>query len=151
MERTPQVRSVAVNDEAALALEKAMQDEYVEMYGEPDQDPDNHISTALEVMVMSLGDEHVGVAAWGVWPDGDGKVKLIYTQPEHRGNGLGALLLGVVEHRMRMEGLTRVRFETGPEQHAAQKMYEAAGYRRTEPFGFYAENEGSHFFVKELR
>lgn len=151
MERTAQVRSVAVDDDAALALEKEMQDGYVEMYGEPDQDPDNHISTALEVLVMSVEDQDVGVAAWGVWPDGDGKVKLIYLQPGHRGKGMGSHLLSVVEHRMRMEGLTRVRFETGPEQHAAQRMYEAAGYRRTEPFGFYAENEGSHFFAKELR
>ena len=150
MEST-KITSVTPTDSRALALEQEMQAEYVQMYGEPDQDPDNQIGTALEVLVLSVGDQDVGVAAWGVWPDGDGKVKLIYIRPEHRGQGLGEHLLSVVEHRMRMEGLTRVRFETGPEQEPAQRMYRSAGYREVEPFGFYAENAGSVFFAKELR
>lgn len=128
-----------------------MQDEYVVMYGTPDQDPDNSMYTAKGVLMMEDAEGLVGLGAWGLWPDGDGKVRLLYVMPERRGAHLAETLLSALEDEMRRYGCQRARFESGPEQSPAHRLYDRHGYTRTEEgFGYYKDSPGSVFFVRDL-
>lgn len=152
MTMTVRIDLVGPFEPEALELEARMQSEYVEMYGEPDQDPDNHISGAEEVLLLRDEDRRpIGLTAWSRWADGDGKIRLMYVVPELRALGLAGRLLLAAEHRMKGEGVRHVRFETGPQQQPAMRLYERMGYTRlAEGFGFYADNEGSVFYGKWL-
>lgn len=146
------IRVVPNDDWGAVLLERRMQAEYIEMYGESDQDPDNTMAGAVETLLATAEGRPVGIGAWGLWPDGAGKVRLLYTVPEARGQRVAAKLLSELQHRMREQaGCDYVKFETGPKQTAAQRLYEVMGYSRlSEGFGFYAGNPGSVFFGKSL-
>lgn len=132
-------------------LHDALQREYLDLYGEEDPDPGNSIYTARGIVVLSLSGCPVALGAWDLWENGDGKVKRMYTEPDHRGKRLGESVLAELERMMKAEGVTYVRFESGPEQASAHRMYSRAGYSRLDwTFGYYAENPGSVFFGKEL-
>ena len=135
----------------AHRLEKRMQDEYVEMYGEPDQDPDNHIQTTAGIFVLHDRSDYVALGGWGFWPNSDGKVKMLYVVPERRGEKLAQVVLTAMEAMMWKHGCRTVRFESGPKQQPAHRLYLKHGYRTVEEgFGFYKDNPGSVFFSKEL-
>lgn len=145
------VQHVSSSDPSVVALEAAMQAEYVEMYGETDQDPDNDYRGALDLLLLVDEDEPVGLLGWSLWPNGDGKVRLLYVVPERRGDHLADRLLHVAERAAHRIGVRVMRFETGPLQGPAQRLYERNGYTRmAEGFGFYAENPGSVFYAKVL-
>lgn len=79
-----------------------------------------------------------------------GEVKSFYVTPEARGQGVGSVLLAHLERAARAEGLPCLRLETGAGLEAAQRLYEAAGYRACGPFGGYADTGVSLFFEKPL-
>ena len=150
-EKMMKVVTLDNHDPRAIALEQEMQWQYVEMYGEPDQDPDNSMYTARKVLALESGDELVGICAWGTWPNGDGKIRLIYVPPAHRRQGFAEMLLRAAEEQMREAGIQRARFESGPDQEPAHRMYDNNGYERlSEGFGYYKDAEGSVFFGKDL-
>lgn len=139
-------------DPRAAALEAAMQAEYVEMYGEPDQDPDNSMYSAHGLVLAELDGEPVGIGAWGYWPDGDVKGKLLYVAPKARGRGIARAILEEKERLAAAEGGTYFKFEAGPSQENAHRIYDRMGYERlSEGFGFYKDNPGSVFFGKRIR
>jgi pimeloyl-ACP methyl ester carboxylesterase/GNAT superfamily N-acetyltransferase len=63
-----------------------------------------------------------------------GELKHLYVAPEARGSGLGRRLLGEMEEAARRIGYRTVRVETNPALGEAIRLYEAAGYRTTEPY-----------------
>lgn len=135
----------------AVRLEAEMQAEYVEMYGEPDQDPDNSMYSASGVVMVRTDGEASGIGAWSRWPNGDGKVRLLYVNPKYRGRRLAEQLLTEMEALAKRAGARYMRFETGPQQPSAQRLYERCGYERLEKgFGFYQYSPGSVFYGKEL-
>lgn len=129
-----------------------MQAEYIDIYGCSDQDPDNSMSDAIEVLLMQDNLGHsLGIIAWSLWPNGDGKIRLLYVLPVQRGIRLAETMLTEVEMRMSHMGVRYVRFEAGPWQPAAHRLYERHGYSRlSEGFGYYQDNPGSVFFGREL-
>jgi len=133
-----------------IKLEAEMQAEYVEMYGEPDQDPDNHKNQTEEMILAHVDGDPAGIAGWKRWPSGEGKVCLVYVTPRHRRKGLALEMLIRMEEAMKAKGLHAVKFESGPKQEPAHRMYDNHGYRRVAGFGFYRDAEGSEFFRKEL-
>jgi putative acetyltransferase len=79
-----------------------------------------------------------------------GEVKRMYVDPAARGRRLGAALLQRLEQQLREEGVALALLETGAEQHAAVRLYGAAGYARRGPFGGYPDNGLSLFLGKAL-
>ncbi len=79
-----------------------------------------------------------------------GEVKRMYVDPAARGRRLGAALLQRLEQQLREEDVALALLETGAEQHAAVRLYEAAGYARRGPFGGYPDNGLSLFLGKAL-
>lgn len=66
---------------------------------------------------------------------GDGTVKRMCLRPTYRGRGLGRRLLDAVIQAARQNGHARLRLDTASHQIAAQRLYEAAGFRRTKGSG----------------
>lgn len=141
---------VHATDPDVVFLEKEMQAGYVEMYGEPDQDPDNDYRGALGLMVAYDQGHPIGLIGWSLWPNGDGKVRLVYVKPEARGLHVAETLLHWAENSAKAAGATTMRFETGPLQEPAQRLYERCGYTRVPGFGFYEHNPGSVFYSRPL-
>ena len=79
-----------------------------------------------------------------------GEVKRMYTRPSHRGQKIGAEIVGRVEALARQEGLTRLVLETGDRHPAAWTVYERAGFSRCGPVLDYPDSEWSVFYEKSL-
>lgn len=146
------IERVDVDAPEAVELERKMQAGYVEMYGEPDQDPDNALSKARGAVLARDSDgSPAGIGAWSLWPNGDGKVRLIYVDPDYRYRGHARDILHALEHEMISAGAETIRFESGPKQEPAHLLYDSEGYQRVTPgFGFYKDEPGSVFFSKDV-
>ena len=73
------------------------------------------------------------------------ELKRMYVRPEVRGFGVGRLL---TEHALacaRVRGYNRLRVGTLVTAHAAQRLYESYGFRRTKPYR-HAEFGGTLFY-----
>lgn len=67
-------------------------------------------------------------------PDGVLEIVRIYTRPECRGQGLGARMVGALVAEVARRGMATVRLDTGIFMRSAQKIYEAAGFVRRDPY-----------------
>jgi len=92
----------------------------------------------------------VGCGALKRHDEAIGEVKRMYTRPSHRGQKIGAEIVGRVEALARQEGLTRLVLETGDRHPAAWTVYERAGFTRCGPMLDYPDSEWSVFYEKSL-
>jgi len=83
--------------------------------------------------------------------DGIGEVKRMYTVPSRQGEGIGGLILELIEARAREEGVTRLVLETGHVHHAAYRVYERGGFTRCGPVLEYSDTGWSVFYEKALQ
>jgi putative acetyltransferase len=81
---------------------------------------------------------------------GYAELKRMYTDPAHRGRGIAARLLALLEAEGRARGWTRFALETGPLQPEALAFYERQGFRRCGPFGDYWDDPHSVFMQKQV-
>lgn len=72
----------------------------------------------------------VGSVALRELGDGVVELKRMYLRPEARGRGFGKQLLGVALEWARSNGKAAVRLDTSERMVAAQRLYEAHGFRR---------------------
>ncbi|RDI42763.1 GNAT family N-acetyltransferase [Nocardia mexicana] len=106
------------------------------------------------------------VTVWSVW-DGDrlagcgalkeldpthGEIKSMRTATDHRGRGVGSLLLRHLVDTARARTYRRLSLETGAQQFfsPAHRLYERHGFRRCAPFADYLEDPNSVFMTREL-
>ncbi|WP_280268347.1 GNAT family N-acetyltransferase [Nocardia wallacei] len=106
------------------------------------------------------------VTFWSVW-DGDrlagcgalkeldpthGEIKSMRTATDHRGRGVGSLLLRHILATARERGYRRLSLETGAQQFfsPAHRLYERHGFRRCPPFADYLEDPHSIFMALDL-
>jgi GNAT superfamily N-acetyltransferase len=135
-------------------LVAAVQQEYVDRYGGPDDSPvdpaqfrppDGHF-------VVGYVDE-TPVAMGGVRRLGDGSVEIkrMYVVPAARGRGFARAVLSYLEERARELGAERVVLETGHKQPEAIALYESAGYVPIPGFGHYKCAPLAVSYAKQLR
>ncbi len=77
------------------------------------------------------------VAAMGglrTLPDGALEIVRIYTRPQYRGKGLGARMIGQLVAEAARRGDGAVRLDTAVFMLSAQRIYEAAGFVRRDPY-----------------
>jgi putative acetyltransferase len=86
------------------------------------------------------------LALFGSWAE----LKRMWVVPAMRGRGISKAILEALEAKAREEQVSRLRLETGIENHAALALYERAGFTRCEPFGDYRRDPLSVFMQKEL-
>lgn len=79
-------------------------------------------------------DEAVGMGGLCRLPDGAAELVRIYTDPAHRGRGIGARTVAMLVDRARTFGYDRVKLDTGIFMTSAQRIYAAAGFTATGPY-----------------
>jgi putative acetyltransferase len=97
--------------------------------------------------VARSGGRAVGCGALVV-AEGYGEIKRMFVDPSARGQGVGRLLLSVIEACAQVEGLDVLRLETGIHNHEAVTLYSRSGYERRGPFGAYEPDPLSIFMEK---
>ena len=141
----------------ATALIAAVQQEYVDRYGGPDESPVEPGEFApprgrFLVGYVEHGGEPVPVAIGGLRSvDTETvEIKRMYVVPEHRRRGRSREVLARLEDEARSMGARRVLLETGTKQPEAMRLYETSGYARVEGFGHYCGNDLSVSYGKSL-
>ena len=158
-----ELREEPYDGPSAQALIAAVQLEYVERYGGPDESPVDPTQFApprgtfvvgyLDTTPVAIGgvrllDDSIAVAE-GAGADA-AEIKRMYVVPSARGRGIARLMLRRLEELAADLGASRVVLETGPKQPEAIRLYETSGYERISNFGFYACHPTSVSFGKSL-
>jgi GNAT superfamily N-acetyltransferase len=78
------------------------------------------------------------------------EVKRMYVRPDARGLGVGGAIVASLEGHARALGVERLVLETGARQHAAQAVYERAGFTSCACWGEYAHSPLSRCYAKLL-
>jgi GNAT superfamily N-acetyltransferase len=135
-----EVRTVPSDRPPATELVEAMIAEVAQWYGRidvpgaPTATPEQMTPPGGAFVVVY--EDGAALAGGGIkrLDDGACEIKRMYVVPAARGRGLGKVLLEALEDEARRLGYAIARLDTGPEQPAAQRMYERAGYRPIENF-----------------
>jgi GNAT superfamily N-acetyltransferase len=111
----------------------------------------NQIDKIKHAMVVYVDGEPVGCGCFKPFDKDSVEMKRMFILPEMRGRQLGARLLQELEMWAVEEGFTRAVLETGVRQEEAQRLYEVAGYTRTENYGQYIGMTDSICYQKKLK
>ena len=79
-----------------------------------------------------------------------GELKRMYVRPAFRGLGLAKRLVDHLADYARVQGVGRLRLETGIHQTEAIGLYEAMGFYRIPPFGPYRDDPLSLCYEKRI-
>ena len=154
------VEEAQYDDPRVQRLVDAVQAEYVERYGGPDDSPmdgDAFAPPRGRFFVALAGDEPVAMGGWRLRPDlvdlgasRAAEVKRMYVAPAARRSGLARLVLRRLEDSARADGCDLLVLETGLKQPEAIDLYESSGYVPVTPFGHYKDSPLSRYFGRRL-
>jgi GNAT superfamily N-acetyltransferase len=147
------VVGVPVDSPAAASLVAELQEEYVAVYGGPDETPmapDEFVPPDGAFLVLSRDGEVAGCAGLRRHDGTTAEMKRVFVRESRRGQGLGRVLLTAVEERARELGYRRIVLESGDRLWAALELYRSAGYTPIEPFGIYASSPSSRYLGRDL-
>lgn len=125
--------------------------EHIGMYGHPDPNPsgDPTLDSVSTVAYVAGVPAATGTITFD-GPNGDAVLRRMFTTWEFRRRGLAAYLLEMLARAAKTHGADRLLLETGVQAVPALALYYSQGFTPVEPFGFYAEAEGSVFLGKSL-
>jgi GNAT superfamily N-acetyltransferase len=148
------IDTVDPRDSVAMTLIAALTQELARMYHDEDGSgnfaPADVLVPRSAFLVGSLAGRPVACGAYRPMSPDVAEIKRMYVKPDYRGRGLGRRILHELELRARGDGYSRVRLETGTLQPEAIRLYERAGYHRTDCYGVYVGNLQSVCFEKVL-
>lgn len=129
--------------------------EHIGMYGHPDPNPagdPQEPSASSVTLVVYVGTTAAATGSITLdGPNGDAVLRRMFTRWEFRRQGLAARMVDALTEAARSLGAERILLETGVQAVPALALYYSQGFAPVEPFGFYAEAEGSVFLGKDLR
>lgn len=143
----------------AHRLIEAVQEEYVERYGDRDSTPLDRLMFEPphgSFFVGYVDDEPVASGAWrtaavtAFGEDRVAEIKRMYVAQEHRGAGHARAVLAHLERTAHEAGYRAMVLETGRAQPEAIALYESAGYTPVDPFGHYTWSPLSVHLGKRL-
>jgi putative acetyltransferase len=106
-------------------------------------------SPDIRFLICEVDGHIAGCGAVALQP-GYGEVKSMFTDPDHRGQGIADAVLEALTQVARAEGLRLMRLETGYKLAAAHRLYERHGFTGRGPFGDYTDDPLSLFMEKTL-
>jgi GNAT superfamily N-acetyltransferase len=86
------------------------------------------------LLLAMAGGEPAGCVAMRDLGNGTCEMKRLYVAPEHRGRGVGRLLVGEVIQRAERSGHKRMVLDTLPEMTEALALYRSFGFAETAPY-----------------
>ncbi len=147
------LRAVPYDDPVAVDLVDRVQQEYVVLYGGPDEavvDPAEFVPPEGLFLVAEVGGEPAGCGAWRVYPPGGVEIKRVYVAPDFRRRGLAQLIVAELERSAAAAGHGSVVLNTGDRQPEAIALYTDLGYVPVPGYGVYACSPGAVFLGKDL-
>ncbi|MFH8594621.1 GNAT family N-acetyltransferase [Streptomyces rimosus] len=155
-----EIRPVPYDHADAVALDRLVQREYAQRYGEGDMTPLDPAMFRPPHGTYLLAYENGRPLATGGWrsqdanpegyADGDAEIKRMFVVEEARGRGLARRILAALEADARAAGRVRMVLETGIKQPEALALYASCGYRPVPKFGLYRTYEDSRCMGKAL-
>jgi GNAT superfamily N-acetyltransferase len=148
-----QLRVTAYDDPVVRRLDEAVQAEYVERYGGPDETAVEHDEFGPPGGVFLVGwadDEPVACGGLRRHDDTTAEIKRMFVTRGHRRRGYARRLLAALEQQARALGYSRVVLETGLAQPEALALYPTSGYQPMTGFGHYRDSPLSRSFGKDL-
>lgn len=145
----------------AVALTTAVQQVYVERYGDGDITPVDPAEFAPPRGWFVVGYADGVPVAGGGWRgqdaaadlhlrDGDAEIKRMYVTQGHRGRGFARAVLAELERSAAAAGRRRMVLETGTRQPEAIGLYRSAGYLPMPRYGIYRDHLTCRCFAKPL-
>lgn len=110
----------------------------------------NTTGNLRNVIVCYDGDRAIGCGAFREYDKEKAEIKRMFVQPEHRGHGVGLIILKELEGWAAEENYGKCILETGIKQPEAIRLYEKAGYARTINYGQYLNIENSVCMIKAI-
>lgn len=147
------IETRSYDDPVSLRLVEEVQQEYVALYGGPDDAVVDPAQFAPPNGLFLVGLDDGTPAASGGWRHLDAErveVKRMYVARRARRRGFARLILARLEQTAAAAGARRVVLNTGQMQPEAITLYETAGYQPIPGFGHYARYPDALFFGKDL-
>lgn len=155
------LRPMSFDHPDSTRLNAAIQQVYVEIYGDGDATPVDPRQFDPPLGHFTIGYADGAPVACGGWRarddgsdpvlrNGDAEIKRMYVAEAHRGRGYARAVLAELELTATAAGRARAVLETGLRQPQAVALYRSAGYTPMENFGTYRDSPGSRCFAKEL-
>ena len=157
-----EIRAASLDDPEVLELIAAVQREYVELYGSPDEsaiDPDEFAQARGMFYLGRVDGNAVAMGGWRrhlgdhpetAWAGAVAEIKRMYVAPAYRRAGHAHALLEAIEDSARAAGADWLLLETGLMQPGAIALYRSCGYQDVPRFGHYAAAELSVHLGKPL-
>jgi GNAT superfamily N-acetyltransferase len=136
-------------DPEVALLVAAQEAEVMARYGVDDAGPGLTVHTPC--LIARVDARPVGCVALGRLSDSVGEVKRMYVAPAARGLRVGRLLLRGVEELAASHGYRLLRLETGTRQPEALRLYDSAGWSRTEGYGYFRDDPTTVCYEKTVR
>ena len=111
--------------------------------------PGKYAAPRGRLVLARDGNAILGCAALRPLEGGECEMKRLYVRPTARGARLGRRLAETVIREARAIGYARMRLDTLPAMHDAQRMYERLGFRDTAPY-YETPVAGTRFMVLDL-
>lgn len=150
------VQAVRYTHPDAQALVEAVQQEYVERYGGPDETPlaaadfDPPSGVFLIGRLARLDARPVVCGGIRRVDDDTAEIKRMYVAPHARRRGLARAVLTRLEEAAHDAGYTRLVLESGNAQPEALALYRSSGYAPVTPYGFYRCHADANALGKTL-
>lgn len=151
---------LALTHPDALHLIERVQQEYVALYGSPDESPivaEVFDAPSGAFFLGYLDERPVAMGGWRRRTDvtafdttNTAEIKRMYVVAEARGRGLARQLLAHLERTAAVAGVETLVLETGTLQPEAMALYESSGYRGIPGFGHYRDSPLSRCYARVL-
>ena len=150
-----EIRPTRYGAPAAQRLIAELMEDLKVRYGSGDGTPVNAIEFDPPdggFFIAYADGEPVGCGAWRSWAGSEdvAEVKRVFVAGGRRGQGMARQIMAAIEEDARAQGRKRIILETGTGQPEAIALYEALGYERIEPFGYYKNEPGVRCFGRDL-
>jgi GNAT superfamily N-acetyltransferase len=149
-----EIRVESYDDPVVSELIAELQDEYIALYGGPDETevvPDEFEPPGGGFLVGYLGAQPIGCGGFRRFDEKSAEIKRMFVRPTWRRRGFARALLRELERAIRSAGYPVVRLMTGGRQPDAIQLYLSEGYQVTaRRYGVYEGEANAHFFVKAL-
>lgn len=110
----------------------------------------NNLNDIQTVIVCYVDDIPIACGAFKKYSSHQVEIKRMFVLPQHRGHGIGHIVLKELEVWAASLQYSSCILETGKKQPQAISLYKKAGYHIIENFGAYKEDENSVCMAKDI-